>query len=221
MWQFLVSSWFWCRIVSLTTLTQGRTYIIPQLISSRVSFLLNLIMKDLTCKWNVKGNVTKFQARIHIGFHRFAEIGQIFHNIFFNEEKMFQVGRLHPRRMKLANILFEWLRNPGKGTLGSWKLKNFLGEHSTGFPWKIAASALVQFRKSVNNYPRSAPTNNFLKVFRLIKICKNLSTYPSPQKKNWLTRVGRWYFTQCVRCAIRKIAIDNRGTLSNSLIHQP
>ena len=31
------------------------------------------------------------------------------------------VARLHPRRMELANILSQWLRNPGtaKGTLGS------------------------------------------------------------------------------------------------------
>ena len=28
-------------------------------------------------------------------------------------------ARIHPRRTELANILSEWLRNPGKGTLGS------------------------------------------------------------------------------------------------------
>ena len=33
------------------------------------------------------------------------------------------VERLHPRRMELANILSEWLRNPG-----SWNPKKFLGE---------------------------------------------------------------------------------------------
>ena len=46
----LVPFLFLGRIVPLTTLTQGCIYIISQLISSRVSFLLNLVMKDLTCK---------------------------------------------------------------------------------------------------------------------------------------------------------------------------
>ena len=60
------------------------------------------------------------QAWIHIGFHYFMEIGQIFHNRYiFNKEKSFQVARLHLGRMGLAKILSEWLRNPGKGTLGS------------------------------------------------------------------------------------------------------
>ena len=85
---YLVPSLFLCRIVSLTTLTQGRIYIISQLISNRVSFLLNLIMKDLTCKWNVNCNVPKFQARIHTVFHRFTEIGQIFHNNFLIKKKL-------------------------------------------------------------------------------------------------------------------------------------
>ena len=58
------------------------------------------------------------RARIHTGFHRFTEIGQIFRNRYI-KEKTFQVARLHPRRMELANILSERLRNPGKGTLGS------------------------------------------------------------------------------------------------------
>ena len=93
MWQFLVSSesLFWSGIVSLTTLKQGYIYILSQLISSRVSFLLNLIMKNLTCKWNVNCNVTKFQARIHPGFHRFTEIGQSFFIIYFNKKKLFKL----------------------------------------------------------------------------------------------------------------------------------
>ena len=43
--------------------------------------------------------------------------------------------RLHPRTTELANILSEWLRNPGKGTLGS-------GAYP-GPPKKLAPSALV------------------------------------------------------------------------------
>ena len=37
----------------------------------------------------------------------------------FNKEKTFQVARLYPRWMELANILSEWLGNPRKETLGS------------------------------------------------------------------------------------------------------
>ena len=48
------------------------------------------------------------QAWIHIGFHYFMEIGQIFHNRYiFNKEKSFQVVRLHLGRMGLAKILSE------------------------------------------------------------------------------------------------------------------
>ena len=50
------------------------------------------------------------QARIHTGFHRFTEIGQIFHNKYiFNNEKHFP-------SWNLGNMLPEWLENPGKGT---------------------------------------------------------------------------------------------------------
>ena len=51
------------------------------------------------------------QVQIHTSF---KEIGQIIHNIDILKKK--QVARLHPRRMELANILSECLRNPGKGT---------------------------------------------------------------------------------------------------------
>ena len=48
------------------------------------------------------------RAWIHIGFHHFTEIGQIFHNrCIFNKEKTFQVARLHLGRMGLGNILSE------------------------------------------------------------------------------------------------------------------
>ena len=48
------------------------------------------------------------QERIHTSFHCFTEIGQILHSRYiFNKEKTFQVARLYPRRMKLANIMFE------------------------------------------------------------------------------------------------------------------
>ena len=63
---------------------------------------------------------SQLQARIHTCFHHSTEIVQIFDKRYiFNKEKTFQVARLHPRRMELANILSEWLRDPEKGTLGS------------------------------------------------------------------------------------------------------
>ena len=68
--------------------------------------------------------VCQVQARIHTGFHRFTENGQILHNRYiFNKEKTFQVARLFPRRMELANILNE-LETPERGHWGVkiWKL---------------------------------------------------------------------------------------------------
>ena len=49
------------------------------------------------------------QAQIHTGFHRFTEVSQILHSgyILNKDKKIFQVARLHPRSMELANILFE------------------------------------------------------------------------------------------------------------------
>ena len=62
--------------------------------------------------------VCQVQARIHTGFHRFTENGQILHNRYiFNKEKTFQVARLFPRRMELANILNE-LETPERGHWG-------------------------------------------------------------------------------------------------------
>ena len=55
----------------------------------------------------------------------------------------------------------EWLRNPGKGTLGSWNPKQFLGEHGPG---SLKIHLLVWhllFQKSVNLcwLYRSVPDN--------------------------------------------------------------
>ena len=82
-------------------------------------------------------------------FSPFLEMSRIFHNkyslrlskvkyekwfglalfrIYINISKLTSVdeivrrfARLHPRRMELVNILSLWLRNPGKGTSGSYK----------------------------------------------------------------------------------------------------
>ena len=53
------------------------------------------------------------QTWIHTGFHRFTEIGQIFHNkYFFNNKKHFP-------SLNLGNILPEWLEKPRKGDFKS------------------------------------------------------------------------------------------------------
>jgi len=104
----------------------------------------------------------------HPDFHRFTEIGQIFHDKYnFNNKKTIQVkiwrftliheiirrfARPHPRRMELANILSEnRLRNPGKGTLGSKKSKYLPGLHA---PRPLKSFRLRRlFTKSVSIYP--------------------------------------------------------------------
>ena len=52
------------------------------------------------------------------------------------DEIIRQLARLHARRMELANILSEWIRNPGKGSLGSSNPKNVLPVHFRGLVWK-------------------------------------------------------------------------------------
>ena len=47
----------------------------------------------------------------------------LLHNLYNMEinhdEIMYWFATIHSRRMEGVNILSEWLRNPGKGTLGS------------------------------------------------------------------------------------------------------
>ena len=52
------------------------------------------------------------------------------------DEIIRQFARLHARRMELANILSEWFRNPGKGSLGSSNPNNVLVAHFRGLVWK-------------------------------------------------------------------------------------
>ena len=62
-------------------------------------------------------DIQGLQAWIHSGFYR-----QISHNKYiFNNKKHFP-------SWNLANILSEWLGNPGKGTLGVKNPKTFLWE---------------------------------------------------------------------------------------------
>ena len=67
-----------------------------------------------------------------------------------------QFTRLHLRGMELANILSEWLRNPGKRTSGSQNWKNFPGGTCPRTPPRIL-SLWSSFWQSVSIYPRSDP----------------------------------------------------------------
>ena len=69
------------------------------------------------------------QARIHTGFHRFTEIGQIFHKKLIFNNKNFPSWNLENGLDKCflfpisENLIPfprpQWIRNPGKRTLGS------------------------------------------------------------------------------------------------------
>ena len=67
-----------------------------------------------------------------------------------------QFTRLHLRGMELANILSEWLRNPGKRTSGSQNRKNFPGGTCPRTPARILSPRLGN--PSVFILIRSAPT---------------------------------------------------------------
>ena len=98
------------------------------------------------------------QARIHTGFHRFTEIGQIFHNkyIFNNNEILSKLklrdeiirrfARLHPRRMELTKY---WLND-----VEIQKISRYV-EHSPDPP--ISLRLRRSLRKSVSISP-TVPT---------------------------------------------------------------
>ena len=71
------------------------------------------------------------EARIHTSFHCFTEICQIFYNkyIFIEKKNFIKLSKLKSGKWlgQSVNILSEWLRNSGKGTLGSWNRKHFSG----------------------------------------------------------------------------------------------
>ena len=76
------------------------------------------------------------QARIHTGFHRFTEIGQVFHNkhIFNNNSRTFQVEIW---KMVCTNVFFFQFpgsrQKPGKGSFRKLKPKKIPGGAS-GLP---------------------------------------------------------------------------------------
>ena len=81
-------------------------------------------------------DIQGLQAWIYSGFYR-----QIYHNKYiFNNKKHFP-------SWNLANILPEWLGNPGKGNLGVKKSKNVPVEACPGPPRSLR---LRSFRKSVS-----------------------------------------------------------------------
>ena len=95
------------------------------------------------------------QARIHTSFHRFTEICQIFYNkyIFIEKKNFIKLSKLKSGKWlgQSVNILSEWLRNSGKGTLGSFISKTFFRGSMT--------PDLLRNTKSVSIYTRSAPAN--------------------------------------------------------------
>ena len=90
-----------------------------------IKIVRRLITVDL-CDW--PNSFALLQARIHTGFHRFTEIGQIFHNkYFFNNKK-------HSPSLNLGNFLPKWLENPGKGTYRVKKQNVSWGSPTPGIP---------------------------------------------------------------------------------------
>ena len=56
-----------------------------------------------------------FFALLHIHYNMDIDFDEIIRRF----------AKLHIRRMKLANILTDWLKKPGMSTLGSWNWKNY------------------------------------------------------------------------------------------------
>ena len=107
----------------------------------------------------------KPQARIHTDFHRFTEIGQIFHKkLIFNNNRTFQ---FETWKMVWTNVFFfQFLeicclpppvnQKPGKAKFRELVSKKIPGGACPRTPLE-ACSLGPSFRKSVSIYPRSAP----------------------------------------------------------------
>ena len=90
------------------------------------------------------------RGTMHTGFHRFTEIGQIFHNKYIVNNKE------HFPSWNLAHISSEWLR---KLKMEINYPKTFLGEPS---PWPPRSLRLwCLFRKLISIFPRSVPVCPF------------------------------------------------------------
>ena len=96
----------------------------------------------------------------HTGFHRFTEIGQIFHNkhIFNNNNN--RTFKVEIWKMVWTNVFFfQFLgirQKPGKGNFRDLKSQNTPRGACPRAPLE-ACSLGPSFRKSVSIYPRSAP----------------------------------------------------------------
>ena len=122
------------------------------------------------------------QARIHTGFHRFTEIGQVFHNkyIFNNSCRTFQVEIW---KMVWTNVFFFQFtgirQKPGKGNFRELKPK----KNSRGCiraPLE-ACSLGPSFRKSVSIYPRSASVSVALNKLLKVKVqSQSVESNPPP-----------------------------------------
>ena len=101
------------------------------------------------------------QGRIHTGFHRFTEIGQIFHNKhIFNNNNNNNNNNNRTFKDGLTNVFFFQFpgikQKPGKGNFRDLKSQNLTGGACPRAPLE-ACSLGPSFRKSVSIYPRSAP----------------------------------------------------------------
>ena len=149
---------------------------------------------------------TSYQARIHTGFHRFTEIGQIFiRNIFLIiiELSKLKSGKWSGQMFSFSNF---WEfdapsmnQKPGKGNFRELVSKKIPGGACSRAPLE-ACSLGPSFRKSVSIYPRSAPAYSEEKA-----LGTRLATFPSRSAPpRWLflcfppqtCKAGeeRWYF---------------------------
>ena len=111
-------------------------------------FVMALIKREILTSCKVlftKSCILNNQARIHTGFHRFTEIGQVFHNkhIFNNNSRTFQVEIW---KMVCTNVFFYQFpgsrQKPGKGNFRELKPKKFSGVHP-GSPRSLLPRPLV------------------------------------------------------------------------------
>ena len=94
--------------------------------------------------------------------------------------------------LNLANILSEWLKNPGKVTLGSWNQKNFTVVHPPDLSRSLRPRRL--FTKSVSIFPRSAHEYSPLALYgeRVQAFAATISGIV------WVDKRCLWLFNVCL-----------------------
>ena len=115
--------------------------------------------------------------------------------------------------MELANILSEWFGNPGKGTLGSWNLQDFPGEH-------ISDDPLLNARLGNRSAPAEvSKASKYLFCFVFFFFWPFLCNYPCLSRLMlflWIKMKPFSIFLLCCFCQFQPQSLQHHNSLVKS-----